>query len=83
MAERKELLSLSTDFHFGLLHIPSYRSLLDRAKEAAGWSVAWVTLALLFNAGVYHYSGSEVGLEFLTGYLIEKALSIDNIFVSS
>jgi tellurite resistance protein TerC len=50
-------------------------------KEAAGWSVAWISLALAFNAGIYHFMGSQAGLEFLTGYLIEKALSVDNIFV--
>ena len=50
-------------------------------KEAAGWSVVWITLALLFNYGVYHFMGPQAGLEFLTGYLIEKALSVDNIFV--
>lgn len=50
-------------------------------KEAAGWSVAWISLALCFNAGVYTLMGPQAGLEFLTGYLIEKALSVDNIFV--
>ena len=50
-------------------------------KEAATWSVVWITLALIFNYGVYRYMGHERGLEFLTGYLIEKALSVDNIFV--
>jgi tellurite resistance protein TerC len=50
-------------------------------KEAAGWSVVWVTLALLFNYGVYRLMGAQAGAEFLTGYLIEKALSVDNIFV--
>ncbi|HSP43024.1 MAG TPA: TerC/Alx family metal homeostasis membrane protein, partial [Luteolibacter sp.] len=50
-------------------------------KEAAGWSAFWVTLALIFNYGIYHFMGPQVGLQFLTGYLIEKALSVDNIFV--
>ena len=50
-------------------------------KEAAGWSVAWIALALLFNGGIAAYFGPDVGLQFLTGYLIEKALSVDNIFV--
>ncbi|HEX8273927.1 MAG TPA: TerC family protein [Longimicrobiaceae bacterium] len=50
-------------------------------KEAAGWSALWVTLALLFNGGIYYFMGPQKGLEFLTGYLIEKALSVDNIFV--
>lgn len=59
-------------------------------KEATLWSIAWMTLALCFNAGLYYYSlakfpdpmiAKQVGLEFLTGYVIEKALSVDNIFV--
>lgn len=50
-------------------------------KEAGIWSVVWITLALIFNLGVYRVIGPEAGLEFLTGYLIEKALSVDNIFV--
>jgi len=50
-------------------------------REAAGWVTTWVTLSLLFNAGIWHFMGSQAGLEFLTGYLIEQALSVDNIFV--
>lgn len=50
-------------------------------KEAAIWSAVWVALALGFNFGVYHFMGKQAGLEFLAGYLIEKALSVDNIFV--
>jgi tellurite resistance protein TerC len=50
-------------------------------REALGWSVVWVALALIFNAGIYYYAGQEKALEFLTGYLIEKALSVDNLFV--
>ena len=50
-------------------------------KEAGLWSVAWIALALTFNYGIYHFMGRQAGLEFLTGYLIEKALSVDNIFV--
>jgi tellurite resistance protein TerC len=52
-----------------------------RIKEALGWSVAWILLSLLFNMGIYFWRGSETALEFLTGYLIEKSLSVDNIFV--
>ncbi len=52
-----------------------------RLREAAGWSVFWVALALMFNAGLYYVQGADAGLAFLTGYLIEKALSVDNIFV--
>jgi tellurite resistance protein TerC len=52
-----------------------------RVREALTWSAVWVGLALLFNAGIYWYAGSGPAMEFLTGYLIEKSLSIDNIFV--
>jgi tellurite resistance protein TerC len=49
--------------------------------EALTWSVVWVGVALLFNAGIVVWFGAERGLEFLTGYVVEKALAIDNIFV--
>ncbi|MCD9097343.1 TerC family protein [Luteimonas fraxinea] len=58
-------------------------------KEALWWSLGWVALALLFNAGLWWYLhetagaalANRVGLEFLTGYLVEKSLAVDNIFV--
>ena len=60
-------------------------------KEATVWSIVWISLAMLFNVGLYlfwdkvsptsNYSNSEAALAFLTGYLIEKSLSVDNIFV--
>ncbi len=71
-------------------------------KEAAGWTVFWISLALLFNVGLYYYAryalasdprllaqpgfdpdaaATQVGLEFLTGLIVEKALAVDNIFV--
>jgi tellurite resistance protein TerC len=58
-------------------------------REAAAWSLVWVSLALLFNAGLWWYlngtAGQEIAdrkaLEFLTGYLIEKSLSVDNVFI--
>jgi tellurite resistance protein TerC len=52
-----------------------------RAREAVAWSIVWVTLAILFGAGVYTWMGREAGLEYFAGYVIEKALSVDNIFV--
>jgi tellurite resistance protein TerC len=52
-----------------------------RMREALIWSIVWISLALVFNAGVYFWFGPERALEFLTGYLIEKALSVDNLFV--
>jgi tellurite resistance protein TerC len=50
-------------------------------REALFWSVVWTLVALVFNWWVYAEFGSQVGLEFLTGYVIERALSFDNIFV--
>jgi tellurite resistance protein TerC len=50
-------------------------------REAGGWIAVWVTLSLLFGLGVVYFMGSTKGLEFFTGYLIEQALSVDNIFV--
>jgi tellurite resistance protein TerC len=52
-----------------------------RYREAWIWSGVWVTLALIFAGIVFHYQGSTRGLEFLTGYLIELSLSVDNLFV--
>jgi len=50
-------------------------------KEAMLFSLFWIGLALLFNVFIYFMMGQKLALEFLTGYLIEKALSVDNIFV--
>lgn len=50
-------------------------------KEAAIWSVVWISLALLFNVILLFWLGTEPALEYLTGYIIEKSLSVDNIFV--
>ena len=60
-------------------------------KEATIWSIVWITMAMVFNLGLYlfwdrvspnnSYSNSEAALAFFTGYLIEKSLSVDNIFV--
>lgn len=50
-------------------------------REALAWSGVWVALSLAFNAVVWWKFGAQRGIEFLTGYLIEKSLSIDNIFV--
>ena len=50
-------------------------------RVAMGWTLAWVTAALVFNAGVWWNLGPQKGLEFLTGYLVEEALSVDNLFV--
>jgi tellurite resistance protein TerC len=50
-------------------------------REASIWTVVWISLALIFNLGIYLFVGPTEGLQFLTGYLIEKSLSVDNIFV--
>jgi tellurite resistance protein TerC len=50
-------------------------------KEATIWSIVWISLAMLFDLGIYFTWGQEKALEFLTGYLIEKSLSVDNLFV--
>jgi tellurite resistance protein TerC len=55
-------------------HVVSFR-------EALTWTGVWIGLAMLFAAGVFYWKGDEAGKQFLTGYVIEKALSVDNIFV--
>ena len=50
-------------------------------RQAATWSVIWISLALAFNAGIYFVLGPTKALEFFTGYVIEKSLSVDNLFV--
>jgi tellurite resistance protein TerC len=52
-----------------------------RFKEAIIWSLIWIGLAFIFNVGIYFWRGLEIALQFLNGYLIEKSLSVDNIFV--
>jgi TerC family integral membrane protein len=70
------ILMLSLDL--GLLNRKAHTI---RYREAWIWTGVWVTLAMLFAYLVFHYQGSERGLEFLTGYLIELSLSVDNLFV--
>ena len=55
-------------------HVVSFR-------EAITWTVVWVILALVFNGIIYFWRGQQQAMEFFTGYLVEKALSVDNIFV--
>ncbi len=52
-----------------------------KLREATIWSIVWISLALLFNGALFILYGTQTGMEFLTGYVIEKALSVDNIFV--
>jgi len=62
----------------GVFHKTAHKVSL---REAAIWSVVWVLCALAFNGLLWKSFGAERGMEFLTGYLLEKALSVDNIFV--
>ncbi|BCR03164.1 membrane protein [Desulfuromonas versatilis] len=62
----------------GLLH---RRDKVVGIREALLLSLGYFVLALLFGAGVYHFLGADAGMEFFTGYLLEKSLSVDNIFV--
>jgi tellurite resistance protein TerC len=50
-------------------------------KESMTWTVVWIGLALLFNLWIWNHFGPQKGLEFFTGYVIEKSLSVDNVFV--
>lgn len=76
------LLALDLGVFHRKAHIISFR-------ESLGWSILWIVLALVFNYGFYLYAvsrvgpeaGMQAGLEFLTGYIVERSLAIDNIFV--
>jgi tellurite resistance protein TerC len=76
------LLALDLGVFHRTAHVVSFR-------EALTWSIVWVALALAFNYGFYLYAvaehgpehGARLGLEFLTGYVVEKSLAVDNIFV--
>jgi len=50
-------------------------------REALGWCAMWIALALTWNAGIYFWLGPHKALEFMTGYLVEESLSVDNLFV--
>ena len=62
----------------GVFHRKSH---IVTLKESLTWTGVWIALALAFNAGVWHYAGPQKALEFFTGYVIEKSLSVDNVFV--
>lgn len=70
------LLMLALDL--GVFHKKAHTM---RIREALWLSLFWITLALIFNAGVYYFMGSQTAIEFFTGYVIEKSLSVDNLFV--
>ena len=64
----------------GVFHKKSHKVSI---KESLAWTGVWVTLAMCFNAWIYYKMGPQKGIEFFTGYIIEKALRVDNIFVIS
>jgi tellurite resistance protein TerC len=75
-------------FNFGVLCVLAIdlfgfqrRAHAPSTKEAAIWTVVWVALSLGFNALIWYWEGHAKALEFLTGYLVEYSLSVDNIFV--
>lgn len=70
------LLMLALDL--GVFHRKTH---VVTVREALTWTGVWITLAMFFNLFVYGYFGEEKAVEFFTGYLIEKSLSVDNIFV--
>lgn len=62
----------------GVFHRDAHRI---SPKEATVWSIIWIALALAFNGVIYFWLGPQKAAEFLTGYIIEKSLSVDNLFV--
>jgi tellurite resistance protein TerC len=70
------LLALALDL--GVFHRKAHKLTI---REAAFWSVMWIGLALAFGYFVWHWFGAQRGMEYFTGYVIEKALSVDNLFV--
>jgi tellurite resistance protein TerC len=63
------------------LYLSSRRGHGERFREAIGWSLFWIALSLAFGAWLWHRYGGQQGLEFFAGYLLEKSLSVDNLFV--
>jgi tellurite resistance protein TerC len=70
------LIMLALDL--GIFHRKTH---IIKVKEALIWSAVWITLAMVFNGFIYYALGKTKALEFFTGYVIEKALSVDNIFI--
>ncbi len=63
------------------LYVSEHRKGRISLKASLIWSAVWITAALLFNIFIYFDLGKEKAIEFLTGYLVEKSLSVDNLFV--
>jgi tellurite resistance protein TerC len=72
------LIALMLVFDLGVL---SRKPHITSTREAAAWSAVWIAVSLTFNIVVFIWLGGERALEFFTGYVIEKSLSVDNMFV--
>ena len=70
------LLMLALDL--GLFHRETHEV---KVKEALSWSAFWIFLSICFSGGIYYWMGTEAASDYLTGYLLEKSLSVDNLFV--
>lgn len=70
------LLALALDL--GVFHRKAHTV---RWREAAAWSLVWVAISVLFGLGILRWYGTQPALEYFTGYVIEKSLSVDNLFV--
>jgi tellurite resistance protein TerC len=71
-------LALMLAIDLGIFHRKSHTVTF---KESLGWTLVWIALAMIFAAIVYYWKGSEKAIEFITGYVIELSLSIDNLFI--
>lgn len=72
------LVLLAVALDLGVFHRKAHRI---SVQEALGWTGAWIVLACGFGVGILYFNGRQPALEFFTGYVIEKALSVDNLFV--
>jgi tellurite resistance protein TerC len=72
------LVLLAVALDLGVFHRKAHKI---GQREALAWSLAWIALACAFGVGILHFYGRQSALEFFTGYVIEKALSVDNLFV--
>jgi len=72
------LVFLMLALDLGVFHRKAH---IIKIKEALFLSVFWISIAIMFNIGIYFFLGQQRALEFMTGYVIEKALSVDNLFV--
>ena len=72
------LFSLALDL--GVFHRKAHKISI---REATFWSAVWIALALAFGYFIWHWHGPQRGLEYFTGYVIEKALSVDNLFLQT